>query len=183
MHALFAASDPREVLPDFFARKTHDRCQQTDQRFADAPDRGLCAATGLRLRRRNVEAVLENVEVKGAQVHDAEMVHPVIDLVEGELVVPVADVGGEGASLAQHVLVEFFHLLEGNRVFYRIEIVEIAHNVAKRVANLLVVLADALHQRFGTDHIFAEVYGSSPEAHDLSAEATGDVDRIDVVAA
>src|SRR5208282_5209583 len=92
MDALLAARDLRQVPPDFLASKTHDRRKQSHQRFSDVPDRGLSAATAVRLRRRNVEAILEHIEVKRAQIHDAEMVHPVIDLVESKLVVTVTHI-------------------------------------------------------------------------------------------
>jgi hypothetical protein len=59
------------------------------QRFADAPDRRLRAAPPPRLGRRNVEAVLEHIEIKRAQVDDAKVIQAVIDLVERELVVRV----------------------------------------------------------------------------------------------
>src|SRR5208337_3774261 len=66
MDALLAARDLRQVPPDFLASKTHDRRKQSHQRFSDVPDRGLSAATAVRLRRRNVEAILEHIEVKRA---------------------------------------------------------------------------------------------------------------------
>ena len=93
-----------------------------------------------------------------------------IDPVEGELIIGLAHVFREGAGLTQHVLVERLHRAERNGVFGRIEIVQIAENVAERVADLLVVLAHALHQRFGADHVFAEVHRCDPEAYDFSAK-------------
>ena len=111
------------------------------------------------------------------------MIHPVIDPVEGEFIVGFAHVFREGAGLTQHVLVERLHRAERNGIFGRVEIVQIPQNVAERVADLLVVLSRALHERFGADDVFAEVDRRNPQAHDLRAHAIGDVDRIDVIAA
>src|SRR5258705_11802463 len=52
------------------------------------------------------------------------MIYPVIDLVESKLVVRLPDVSCEGSRLAQHVLIERFHLVERNRILDRIEVVE-----------------------------------------------------------
>ena len=64
----------------------------------------------------------------------------------------------------------------------RIEVVEVAEQEAEGVAQLAVVVADALHEVFAGGYVFAEVDGGYPEADDLAAEALGDVDRVDAVA-
>ena len=53
---------------------------------------------------------------------------------------------------------------------------------AEGVAQLAVVVADALHEVFAGGYVFAEVDGGDPEADDLGAEALGDVDGVDAVA-
>ena len=59
---------------------------------------------------------------------------------------------------------------------------EVAEEEAEGVAQLAVVVADALHEVFAGGYVFAEVDGGDPEADDLAAEALGDVDGIDAVA-
>ena len=64
----------------------------------------------------------------------------------------------------------------------RVEVVQVAEEEAEGVAELAVVLADALHEVFAGGDIFAKVDRGDPEADDLGAEAVGDVDGIDAVA-
>src|SRR5580704_17450959 len=106
MHAVGARSNLRQIGPDLFASESHNGCKQSDQRFTDAPDRGLRAAPSPRLWRGDVQPVLEHIEVKSAQVDDTEVVHAVVSLVESKLLVRSAHIRGERAGLAQHVLVE-----------------------------------------------------------------------------
>ena len=87
VHAVRASLNFGQILPDFFTSEAHDRRQQARQRLADAPDRGLRAAPRLRFRREDVEPVLQHVEIKRAQVDNAEMIQPVIDPVECKIVI------------------------------------------------------------------------------------------------
>ena len=54
------------------------------------------------------------------------MIDAVVDLVESELVVPLAHIRHHGDGLAQHVLIEGVHLSKGTASRLRIEVVEIA---------------------------------------------------------
>ncbi len=86
------------------------------------------------------------------------------------------------ASAGEDVLVERLHLAELDGVGGWVEVVDVAEQEAQGVAQLAVVVADALHQVFAGGYVFAEVDAGYPEADDLAAEALGDVDRIDAVA-
>src|ERR1700683_3803211 len=66
VHAFQPACKRRQILPNLFAGKTHDRSQQPYERFADAPDRRLRRAPGHGLRSRGVKAVFQYVEVERA---------------------------------------------------------------------------------------------------------------------
>src|SRR5207253_8717714 len=125
-----------QILPDFLASEGHDGSEQANQSLADAPDGGLRAAAGLRLRGKDIEPIFEHIEIKCAQVHDAEMIHPVVDLVEGKIVVRGAYVFGENRGLAQHVPIETFHLIERDHIVSGVEVAEIAQDVAEGIANL-----------------------------------------------
>src|SRR5882672_8733479 len=56
----------------------------------DFPDRGLRRAAGFAFGRLGVEAIFQDVEIEGAQVHDAEVVDGVVDAVEFVNGIPVA---------------------------------------------------------------------------------------------
>src|ERR1035438_2136309 len=184
MNTVDALRRLRQMLPNLFTGKAQDRRQQTYHRLADAPNRSLGRAAAERVRGVGVEGVLDDVEVEGAEIDHAKVDHAMVDLVESKLLVPVANVASEGPGLAQHVLVKRVELFKRNSVALRIEIVQIAERVLEQfVSDLPVVLRDALHQSFGANYVFAEVDGSSPQAHDLSAEATGDVNRVHIIAA
>ncbi len=59
---------------------------------------------------------------------------------------------------------------------------QIAEQKAEGVAQFFVELGAALHQVLAGSHVFAEIDGCDPEAHDLAAHAVGDIDGIDAVA-
>ncbi len=177
-----SAFDFGKVFPDFVGGEAEDWRDESREGFGDAPDGGLCAAAGRMVRGEGVEAVLEDVEIEGAEVSVGELVEGLVGAVELEVIVGGADACGELREAAKDVLVEGFELREGDGVSGRVEIVEIAEQEAQGVAQLAVVVADALHEVFAGGYVFAEVDGGDPEADDFAAEALGDLDRIDAVA-
>src|ERR1700722_8207869 len=64
----------------------------------------------------------------------------------------------------------------------RVEVVQVAEEEFQGVAQLAVVVADALHEVFAGGDVFAEVDRGYPETADFAAKALGDVDGIDAVA-
>src|ERR1700722_3992386 len=108
VHTVLTPFDFWEIRPDLFRGEAHDRREQPDEYFDNAPDRRLRGAPRVRLWRRDVEPVFQNVEIKRAEIDNAEMIYAVVNLVEGEFVVRFLHVGRESASLAQHVLVKGF---------------------------------------------------------------------------
>ena len=53
--------------------------------------------------------------------------------------------------------------------FGRSEVVKVAEQEAEGVAQLAVVVADALHEVFAGGYVFTEVDGGYPETDDLAA--------------
>ncbi len=110
------------------------------------------------MRGVSIEAILQHVEIERAQLHNAEIIYAMVDLVKCKLVVPADDVRRHGDRLAQHILIEDVHLVEWDCVVPRIKIVQVAQNVAKQaVANLAIALSHPLHQLFGTNHVFTKI--------------------------
>ena len=132
--------------------------------------------------REGVHAVLEHVEIKGAQVHDGELVHGLVDAMELEGLVPAENLFGKFARAGQHVTVERQQLALGHSVAGRVEAVQIAEQKAEGVAQLSVELGAALHQVLAGRHVFAEIDRRDPQAHDFAAHAVGNIDGIDAVA-
>ena len=100
--------------------------------------------------------------------------------VEGR--VPGEDFFGQFAGAGQHVAVErqefsLFYFVGGG-----VEAVEIAEQEAEGVAQLAIDLGAALHQVFAGGHILPEIDRGHPEAHDLAAQAVGNIDGVHAVA-
>ncbi len=183
MNARFAAFDLGEQGPCFVGGEAEDRGNQACERFGDAPECRLGAAAGGVVGGEGVEAVFQDVKIQGAEVGVHELVEGVVGAVELEGVVGGANLGVERRGAGEDVLVERLELREVvDCVSGWSEVVQVAEQEAERVAQLAVVVADALHQVFAGGDVFAEVDGGDPEADDFSAEALGDVDGIDAVA-
>src|SRR6476469_212339 len=82
----------------------------------------------------------------------------------------------------KHVLIQRMQLVEWKRVFFRIEVIEIADKIPESITKLGVGLSDALHQFLRDSYVFLEINGSDPHTYDFSAEAVGDLYRINSIA-
>ena len=178
----FAVRDFGEELPDLICGEAEDGRDEAGEGFGDTPESGLRAATAGVVGGEGVEAVFEDVEVERAEVGVYVLVECLIGAVELEVVVGFADLCVELGGAGEDELVEGLHLREVDGVGGGVEVVEVAEEEAQGVAQLAVVVADALHDVFAGDDILAEVDGGDPETDDLAAETLGDVDRINAVA-
>src|SRR5207244_10574136 len=71
----------RQRLPDLFTSEAHDGRQQSRQRIADPPQHSLGRAPAGGIGSKRVEPVFQDVEIKRAQLHGAELDGSLIDLV------------------------------------------------------------------------------------------------------
>src|SRR2546427_280300 len=69
---------PRQMFPDFIGSEHQNRSQQSRQRAGNAIDSSLSGTPLTALGRKRVKPVLQNIEIKGAQVYDAEVIDCVI---------------------------------------------------------------------------------------------------------
>ena len=98
-----------------------------------------------------------------------------VDAVELEVTIPAAlavraaDFFYQLAGAGEHVLVEREQVFIRQRVLCRVEAVQVAQQEAEGVAQLAVVVRDALHEVFAGGYVFAEVDRSDPEADDFRA--------------
>src|SRR5215469_1199692 len=113
--------------------------------MADPPDHCLRGAARLVPRRFGVEAILEHIKIKCAEIHDAIVVDGVVDAVEIVTRVPITTQGYKFGGALEHPPVHFFELLAGQGIASWIEIAEIAQSKAKGVANLAVGFAELGH--------------------------------------
>ena len=91
----------REHLPRLLGGEAEERRHPAQHRVGDVPERGLRRAPRVRLRRRRVEAVLQDVEVERAEVLGAEHLQLGDDRVE--LVDAVVAAGEDAARLRRSV--------------------------------------------------------------------------------
>src|SRR5579883_1548891 len=177
-----------QIAPHFVGSEAEDRSYQANQRFNDFVDDRLRGAAGDARRCEGVHAVLEHVEVDGAEVDDAELIDSMVDTVELEVSVPAAftvrsaDLLDQLTRASKHVLVEREQVFIRHRMFGRVEAVQVAEQEAEGVAQLAVVVRNALHEVFAGSNVFAEVHGCNPEADDFRAHTVGDIDRINAIA-
>ena len=94
MDAELATGERRKRLPDLVGGEAEDGSGEAGERVGDLVDHGLRAAAGGRvalvvvpglIERVGVEAVLEDVEVEGAELGVTELVEQVVDAVEFEV--------------------------------------------------------------------------------------------------
>ncbi len=177
----FALFDFGKELPDLVGGEAEDGGDEAGESFGDAPECGLRAAAAGVVGSEGVEAVLQHVEIERAEVGVYVFVERLVGAVELEVVVGLADFGVELGGAGEDELVERLHRRKRDGVRRWVEVVEVAEEEAKSVAQLAVVVADALHEVFAGGYVFAKVDGGDPETDDLAAEALGDVDRVDAI--
>src|ERR1700732_796197 len=98
------------MLPDLVGSEHHNRTEEPRQRAGDAVDGCLSGTPLTTLRRKRVKPVLENVKIKGAQVHHAEVIERVIDSMEIEALIEFQALGHELTGPSKHPTIQF---LEG----------------------------------------------------------------------
>ena len=99
-----------------------------------------------------------------------------------ELLIPAKDIAHQVSGHEEHVLVDRLHLLERDLIALRIEAVQIAQNPAERIADIAIIIRNAIHQFVGGMHILAEVDRRNPQTHDLRAQLFCHFHGIDTVA-
>src|ERR1017187_3512947 len=141
-----------------------------------------CSLSRLAAGRGSVHPILEYIEIKRTQVDDSELIYRVIDAMEFEGLVPSKDLLSQIAGTGEHVSVEWKQIGFGDLIAGRIELVEIAEQKAKSIAQLAINLSATLHQIFAGRHVFSEIDRSDPQANDFAAHTISDIDWIDAVA-
>ncbi len=106
-------SGRRPELPQLLGRVRDDRGEQPGQGVVQPGQDELRGAAVGAVGRLGVEPVLEDVEIKARQLHRAELVDPLIDPVELELLVGRADVADHPVELPEGPAVD---LVQGRRV-------------------------------------------------------------------
>ena len=98
---------PRQMFPDLIRSEHQNRSQQPHQRAGDAVDRCLSRPPSTTPGRKRVKPVLENIEIKGAQVYNAEVIQRVINTMKVEAFIEFQTLGYQMTGPSQHPAVQF----------------------------------------------------------------------------
>src|SRR5258708_6989749 len=142
---------------------------ETMKSAGDFPDSGLRGAAGFIPGSLGVQAILQDVEVKRAEVHDAIIVDGVVDAVKFVIRIPFAAFFDELGGAVEHPAIEFFELIVRKRVARRIEIAEITQGEAEGVANLAVRFAELRHDPLAHFHVGLVFDRGGPQAKQIGA--------------
>ncbi len=111
MHAGLVAFGFRQIPPDFLSREDEDRGDQAHQGAGNLPDGCLCRTARFALCSFRIKAIFENVEIKGTQVNDTEVVNGMIDAVEIVSGIPLPAPGHEFGGALEHPAIHFLELI------------------------------------------------------------------------
>src|SRR5437879_7636417 len=126
------------MLPDLLGGEDQNRSHQAHQGVRNAVDGRLRRAAALAARSKCVEAIFQDVEVKRAQVHHAEIVQRMEHAVELKGVVPAAALLDQFGRALEHPAIKLVKLFMRQRVAREIKVGQVAEREAERVANLAV---------------------------------------------
>src|SRR5882672_11248036 len=111
MHAGLVAFGFRQIPPDFLSREDEDRGDQAHQSARNLPDSGLRRAARFILGSLRIKAIFENVEIKGTQVNDTEVMNGMIDAVEIVSGIPLPALSHEFGGALEHPAIHFLELI------------------------------------------------------------------------
>ena len=164
VHAFAFRCGVRQKLPDFLGGEDEDRSDQAHERVGDSIDGGLRGAAAAIIGREGVEPILEHVEIKRAQVHDAEIVDRVIDAVKFERCRTIRGIRERARRCGEASRRPFPTDRHRQRVARGIEIEKIRKREAERVADFAIGLGELRHHRFGHAHVGRVILRCDPEA-------------------
>ncbi len=132
--------------------------------------------------RVGVQPVLQDVEVEGRERYPAELQQAVVDHVVLVVAVGLQQPRAKLLELAEGPAVDLLEGLLADLVAVGGKSLEVAQQVAERVADLAVGLGVAVEGLLGQPHVLEEVDHRDPQPEDLGAAPVGDVLRRDRVA-
>ncbi len=149
------------------ARRSDEREDLEHGRLGRAPQGGLPPGA--------VGAVLDDVEIEGAEVDGEEIEQGVDDRVVLVVLVGLADAPPDLFRPVEDPAVEVEELARGNGVRGRVKAVEVAEEEAPGVADLAVGLDEALLDLLAEAGVLLVVQHGHPEPEDLGAAAGDDL--------
>src|SRR6185437_8271296 len=149
MHARLSRSASRQIFPNFLGCENEDWRNEADQRPCDVIGGRLRGATPTIIGCEGIKAILENIEIKRAQIDRAEILNRMIDAVELKFFVPSVALTDKRSRAAKHPGVHFPHFRIVDDVAPGFEIEKIRERETKGIADFSVGLRELLHHRIG----------------------------------
>ena len=115
----------RQMTPGFFRREAQDGREPAHHGLRQMIQRGLCRAPRRALRPGGVEPIFDDVQVEAAELHHAEIMNLLIDLVKLVISIGCHDVVLQVKGLRDHPLIDCHQVIEWHGVRFRIETVQI----------------------------------------------------------
>ena len=84
------------------------------------------------------------IQIKRAQIHDAEVIERVIKGVEFKILERLHNFLGYGTKAVKNVMIDLFQLVHRNRIGLGIKVAQVAQQEAEGVADFPVGLSEAL---------------------------------------
>ena len=119
-----------QEAPDFFRGEGEDRCHDPGQGVEDAVHCRLGTAPGQAAGRCRIQAIFEHIEVEGTHVDTTEIVDGVVEHVEFVGVVRLENPLCQAFEARKCPAVDFQQVSRSNHVGCRVEVMNVAENVA-----------------------------------------------------
>ena len=152
-----------QVLPDVLGHVAQHRGDQPGQALDHQVQHRLAAAPPEVTGAAHIEAVFGDVEVDVGEVNDAEVLQRLEEAVELVALKVACDVVDQGGGALQHPLIQQRQLLIGHGVALGHEVVQVAQQIAGRVAHLAVDVGQLLDDARAQGHIGRVVDRAHPQ--------------------
>ena len=173
---------PRQVFPDFLGGKTEDGCNPAHQGLGDQVHGGLGGTAGHAVGPGGVLAVLDHIQVEAAQVHGAEVMQLLVDLVELEAVVGGYQLGLQQGGAIHRPAIQRQQVGKRQLLRGRIETIQVGQQEARGIANPSVGVSGALEDLVADHQLAAVIGGRYPQAQDIGAQVVHHGRRRDHIA-
>ena len=160
MHAL--AVDPGHVAPGLLGREREDGGEEPGERGEHLEAHCLRRPPPQVVRRRDVEPVLDDVEVEGGQVHGAEVVRRVEHHVELVIAVGAAHARDQLAEAQERPAIQLLEPIVGHAIPLGVEVREGAEEEAARVADAPILVGEAIEDLVGETDVLRVVLRRHP---------------------
>ncbi|VTR68162.1 hypothetical protein DESC_70002 [Desulfosarcina cetonica] len=174
VNALGLVRDSRQVGPDLFRGKGHDRRHDACHGIQNGVHGRLGATPRQGCRRAGVEPVLEDIQVEGGEIHGTVVIQAVVDHMELIGVIRLEGTLDHPLEFVQGEAVDIQHLVNRHGVLLGIEIVQVAQDEPAGVTDPAIGVAELLEDVVRNAHIIAVVRGRHPHAQDLGAVLVDD---------